>query len=419
MSAENQPKPPGVIARVFHFTTGALKLILPIAVLVGAGVGVKIMMDTAPHASRATPQRIARLVETREVWRTQGRAEIHVRGEVMPALEVTITPQVSGKVIEISDQLVPGGYFSAGDTMLVIDDRDYAYTLEQRRTELARAQANLVLEKGSQDVAAREYEVLGQDLSESDRALVFREPQLEIAEAAVNSAQAMLDDAKLDLERTQVNAPFDSLVVNENVDLGANLNAQAMIARVVGTDRYWVEIAVPQSELRWIDLPNGDTPGSEVIFTHTRVWGPDKSRTGHVIRLLPELTETGKMSRLLVEVDDPMSLKPENAEQPRLLVGQSLEAQVLGRNVDNVFSIDREHIHDENNVWVVTKENTLSVRQITVAFQGRDVALVESGLENGERIITSNVSVVSDGMPVRDAGANASEETDDADRGQS
>ena len=269
--------------------------------------------------------------------------------------------------------------------------------------EVTRARATLTLEEGNQDVAQREYEVLGQELSEGDKTLVFRVPQLETAKASIASAEAMLNDARLDLERTTVSAPFDALVMSENVDLGSRLTTQSTIARLVGTDVYWVELAVSQADLRWVVLPEEGTEGSPVVLRQPKVWAKGAEREGRVIRLLPDLSDQGRMARLLVAVEDPLALLPENAGKPKLLIGQYLEASLEGREVDGAIYIDRVHLRDGDNVWVMNDENALEVRPLNVVYRGSDHVLAVTGVEAGERIVTTDLATGTQGMPLRTA----------------
>jgi RND family efflux transporter MFP subunit len=380
-----------------------LKTVLPLVALVAAFVIFQGMMATAPQATRRPPQHQARLVEVMTVERGADRVHVEARGVVRPAFEVTLTPQVIGEVIEMSEHLVPGGRFSQGDVLLRIDPRDYEYTVLQREGELTRSRATLTLEEGSQDVAQREYEVLGQELSEGDKTLVFRVPQLETAKAGIASAEAMLRDAKLDLERTTVTAPFDALVVTENVDQGSRLTTQSIIAHLVGTDIYWVELSVSQADLRWVLLPEEGMEGSEVLLRQPNVWAEGATREGKVVRLLPDLSEQGRMARLLVEVEDPLALLTENAGKPKLLIGQYLEAELLGQEVDSAFRIARAHLRDGEFVWVMNGENKLEVRPLEILFRGTEDVLAIAGVESGERIVTTDLATAAEGMPLRTA----------------
>ncbi len=394
------PKPPSAWGRI---VLGFLKLALPIAVLVGAALLYQFMMATAPQAGRKPSKRQARLVEVSPAQLNAGEIRIAAKGVVKPALDVTLSPQVSGVVVEMNEGLVPGGRFSQGDTLLRIDAQDYENVIRQIESEMIRARAAITLEEGNRDVALQEYEVLDQELSAADKALVFRKPQMESAKADLASASARLKMAELDLQRTTVTAPFDALVVSEDVDMGTRLSTQSAIARLVGTKSYWVEVSLAQSDLRWVNLPTPDAPGSLVTLQHPKAWGTGATRQGHVIRLLPDISEKGRMARLLVEVEDPLALNATNGDVPRLLIEQYLEAEIIGKRVEGAIRIAREHLRNGDYVWVMNSENTLEIRKLDIIYSATDAVLARSGVVEGELIVTTDLSMATEGMELRTA----------------
>ncbi len=404
---KTKPRPAPLAIRIL---TGSLKVILPIVVLGGAAFLYREMMASAPQAKRTPPKFQARLVEIVRAEPFKGRLKIDALGTVIPARDVTLSPQVSGEVIEMSENLVPGGRFRKGEILLKLDPRDYAYAVQQKASEVTRARAALTLEEGNQDVAQREYEVLGQELSEADKILVFRQPQLEAAKGELSAARAMLGDANLDLERTVVKAPFDALVAEERVDLGSRLTTQSTIARLVGTDTYWVELKVPHARLRWVIFPTEATEGSMVTLRHPKAWGDQASRTGHVIRLLPELTDVVRMARVLVAVDDPLALKPEHADLPRVLIGQFITGEISGEEIEGTIRLAPEFLHDGTNIWIMNDKDELEIRAVEILYSTKDIVLTVSGVEPGERIIITNIATATEGMPLRINGTDPTPE---------
>lgn len=381
-----------------------LKALVPVVILAAGAGAVYAMMKTAPQPQRAPQQRQARLVDVTTADHTSQRLRVEAAGRVLAAREITLNPQVAGEIVEISPALVPGGHFDAGDLIVRIDPADYELAAKMRQAELTQMEARRVLERANQDVARREYEVLGESLNDEEKALVLREPQLAAAAADVAAARAMLEDANLDLQRTTVTAPFDAQVVEKFVDRGTRLTTQTPIVRLVGTDVYWVELAVQQGDLPWIAFPEGDAPGSPVVLRQPSVWGPDASREGRVIRLLPALTEQGNMARVLVEVHDPLCLEPENEDKPRMLVGQFLSAEIEGRELDHVVVLDRAYLRNGDFVWIMDTEDKLDIRPVDIAYRGVERVLIRGGIEDGERIVTTDIAAVAAGMSLRVAG---------------
>lgn len=375
---------------------------LPVAViLVGLAVALALVF-TGPKAERHTPTPGARLVEVVEMERGAARVTVQAMGPVIAAREVALKAEVVGKVIELSPELLPGGIFHRGDTVLRIDPRDYELAVRQRESDVAEAERDLKLELGQQLVAKREYELLGEVIREEDEELVLRMPQLAAARGRVAAAKAALEQARLDLERTHIVAPFNSIVREKGVDVGDVVTATTVVATLAGTDAYWIEVSVPVDDLGWIDIPRSAAErGSAVTIRNDAAWGPGASRSGRVLRLAGDLEEQGRMARLLVELEDPMSLEASNAGAPVLLIGSYVRAEIEGHELSEVVSLPRDFLHENDTVWVVGEQSRLDVRHVEIAYRGRDTVLVSEGLEHGDRVIRTDLAAPVGGMLLR------------------
>lgn len=392
------------------------RLIAPLLVLAGAAGGSVLLMDNAPQAGRRPPpERQARLVEVVPAQQVSAPVEITAWGEVRPAQELVLRPQVSGRVETLAEELVPGGRLAAGAAVLRLEQLDYELQLQQAKSALTQAQAKLALEMGQQAVAEREYQLLDRPASAEEKRLMLRQPQLETAQAEVSAARAALAEARAALERTTVQAPFDALVLDRQVAPGSLVSASTDLATLVATDRWWVELAVPVSALSWIDVPRAPGErGSTVRLYNEAAWGPEQHREGRVTRLYGALEDQGRMARLLVEVDDPLSVTAEGADAPRLLLGSFLRAEIVGRQADEVVAIDPAWLHAGDTVWVMNQDDALAIRPVQITYRGKDRVLIGAGLEPGDRIVTTPINAVSEGMPLRTSTGERPEDLADA-----
>jgi RND family efflux transporter MFP subunit len=382
--------------------TAQLRRFAPLVVLAVAGVLSVVLLETRPKASRNRAVREARLVEVAPVRLESRPATVEAMGTVGPAREVLLRPRVAGEVIELAPELIPGGRFKRGDLLLRLDPRDYELTVQQRVTELAEAEAGLVIERGSQDVARREYELLGETVDDAERRLILREPQLQTAQAQVERAKAALAEARLALERTTVRAPFDAIVSARNVEIGTQVDPSTTLATLVGTDAYWVEVSVPVAKLRWLDIPHGNGDlGSAASVADPTAWGRGVTRPGRVIKLLGGVEDEGRMARVLVAVDDPLNLAPPDPAAPLLLLGSFVRVAFAGRALEQVAVLERKLLHEGDHVWLMDAEDRLEIRPVTVAFRGEDEVLISEGLVAGERIVTSALAAPVAGMPLK------------------
>ena len=376
--------------------------LMPVVVVVAGLAVAMVFIQSKPSAKREPPPRQARLVEIQPVVFERARTRIDAMGTVVPAESVTLQSQVSGEVISVSDDLEPGGQLQAGDELLRIDPRDYELAVLQRESEVAQAQSSLRLEQGQQAIARREFELLNEAMQEEDRDLVLRKPQLESVRAQLALAQASLEKAKLDLQRTRVRAPFNAIVESSAVDVGARVTTANTLATLAGTDSCWVEVSVPVKQLQWITVPRArDAVGSSVRITNPAAWGEGVWREGRVIRLASDLEKEGRMARLIVEVDDPFTLRPENSDKPVMLMGSYVSVDIEGRPLEQVARIEREYLRDGDRLWIMGAEDTLDIRQVDIVFRSQNEVFVASGVEEGEALVVTDLAAPVEGMPLR------------------
>ncbi len=379
-----------------------IKLVLVIGIIGGSALYAKYLFDNRPEASLRKPPRAARTVTVVTAERGDHRATIHAMGTVLPARSVTITPEVSGLLEYLSDDIIPGGIIQAGQELARIDSRDYQIALKQRETEVARAEVNIRLEEGNQAVARQEYELLGESINNQQQELILRKPQLEQVQAALEAARIAQDKAKLDLSRCIVKAPFNGIVSAKSVELGARVAPGTGLLTMTGTDEYWIEVAIFTDKLSSIGIPEGNgRDGSRVQIYDEAAWGRGVYREGRVIRLLPALEEKGRMARLLISVKDPLGLNSSQKKQPRLLLDSYVRVEIEGKLLTDVIPVDWGHVRNGGDVWVMNSQRELNIKPVEFAFKDKNTVFVRSGIEPGDQIVTTLIAAPVEGMKLR------------------
>ncbi len=376
-----------------------LKATLPLAIVAVGTYGAMQVMATAPDASRRPPTRDARLVEIAPARLATEPPLVEAWGEVEPSRLAVIRPQVAGRVEYIHSDLTEGGRIPAGTDLIRLDASDYELALRRAESDLAKVEAEIAIERGNQAVARREYQLLGRQLKPEEEALVLRQPQLASLEADKASAEAAIAAAELDVARTTLKAPFPAIVLSENVDVGTALSAGSEAATLVGSETFHVVVALPPGALDWIDFPAPGHEGAEVHLYDAAVWGSEVYRVGRVVRLSASLTSTGRMSEVVISLDDPLAQETEGV--PPVLLGSFLRAEIAGRPIEGAVEIDRASLRDNDTVWVMSPEGTLEIRKVAVAWRGTDRVLLTAGLEPGEQVVTSLLTTVAEGMALR------------------
>ncbi len=387
------PPPPG--SKCATLKT-AIKLLLPL-LLVGAGiVGAQRLMrggGKAPRRARA-PKPVPVEVMTAEA--DARPLEIVGLGRVVPARRAVLTTEVAGVVIGLHHELTAGGRIARSDEVARLDPRTYELIVQQREGQVANARLALEVEGGRGRVARREWEALaGASAPEARARLGQRVPHARAARAALAAAEAALEMAELDVARTTVEAPFDAVVLSEEAEIGQRATPQTPLAVLAGTEAFHVHVAVPYERLRWLAGEGDGEPGPARIIAEPAP-GVLVEWEGRLVRTLAEVEPGARMARLVVEVAQPL-----DARTLPLLLGTTVRARVAGRAIPDAVAVPRIELREWNQVWVAQPDDTLSIRDVAIAWRRRDAVLVTSGVAAGERVITTRLSTPVDGMAVQ------------------
>lgn len=376
-------------------------LLICVGILLAGGGITAFIFSTEPTATRSGATRqTAMLVDITEVQRDNFRPTIQVMGTVRPSQDITLRPQVSGQIVDRSANFTPGGYAEKGDTLLQIEPADYRNALQQRQSALEQARADLNIEQGRQYVAQQDFELLSDSLVPQNKSLVLRQPQLQSARSQVQSAEAAVEQARLNLQRTTIQAPFDAHILSRNVNVGSQVAVGDELGNLVGLEEYWVEVTVPQSHLRWLSFPGDGEQGSEVTIRNSTAWTSGEHRTGHLFKLVGSIEGQTRMARVLVAVPDPLSYRNENEDQPSLMIGSFVEANILAEEIGDVIRLNRDYVRQNDTVWIMEDEQ-LRISDLNIVFRDAQYAYIDSGLTEQDSVVTTNLSTVEDGAPLR------------------
>lgn len=386
-----------------------LRAIIAIAILIIGIGGFRYMMkhkitpDRTPAEEEVVPVAVSVLSHTTE------QVKVTAQGTVTPARQVQMRPEVTGRIVEMSSRLIPGGYFPKGAMLARVDSRDYEARVAAQKDMVAQATLRLEQERARQSVARQEWELLESSIpaDQANRDLALRIPQIRSAEAALAAAESGLAKAELDLERCTLTAPFNALVIRENVDTGQVVNPQTEVAALAGTDQYWVQVSVPVEYLSWIDTPAASGTGSPATIIQKTGAGTI-TREGLIIRLLGDLDPAGRLARLLLSIDDPLNRRDNKGQLP-LLLGSYVTVEIMGKTMEQVLVIPRSAIHDmdgeatadgrnREGIWLMDEDDRLSIAPVEVAWRTRDSVFIANGLQDGDRLVISSIPTPVQGM---------------------
>jgi multidrug efflux pump subunit AcrA (membrane-fusion protein) len=389
--------------------------VLIVIVIVVAVVMMRVIRGMKPEIKAVASERRAVPVVVQRAQPGAHPVTVRGLGEVKPVHQLRVTSEVNGRVIERSDGLAPGGLLRRGDPLIRIDARDVSAQVASQRAALEQASVALADERGRKSVAEYEWQGRSEALADHAREFALRDVHVRSAQANVEAAREQFGRAKRDLGRTLVRAPFDAMVTEATVELGQVVTTQTQLATLVAIDRYWVEIAVPVSQLVHLEIPGVNSTGqrgSPARVIHDAGAGVVIERDGYVERLLGQVDARGRMARLLVAVPDPLGTGlygqvPKVSDAPAaaaptprlpLLLGSSVRVELAGQPLADTTEVPRVALVDDDKVWLVV-DGKLTLRAIEVVWRSATTVLAR-GLAPGEAVVTTPLATPTEGMQV-------------------
>ncbi len=367
----------------------------PIAIIVvGFGLAAELLR-TGPSITPQAPVAKSPLVRAVTVQPADFEFEATARGTVMPRSETELIAEVSGRVIELSQSLVTGGFFKEDDVLLRIDPLDYEIALEQASAQVQRATSELA-------TASKNYERqrnLSKRQSTSESLEDDARNRLQMAEAAQREARARLASAERDLERTVVKAPYDGRVRTEQVDLGQFLNRGSRLARLYAIDAAEVRLPIKDDELAFLNISLRDGSAWEKrpsVSLSAEFAGAVHRWTGEIVRPEGELDPKTRMIQLVASVADPY-----RAGTTPLPVGLFVDAVITGGVQPNIVRLPRGAMVSPSEVYIVDSSERLVRRTVNVLRSQGDFVYINDGLLRGDRVCLSRLATAMPGMKVR------------------
>ncbi|NEZ03180.1 efflux RND transporter periplasmic adaptor subunit [Wenzhouxiangella sp. XN201] len=369
-----------------------LRYVLPPALVAASIIVVVFLASNRPDPPERDPVETAMMVDTIAAETAGEHFTVEAQGTVQPRTQTTLVPEVSGKVNRIAENFVAGGFFRAGEVLVEIDPSDYQTAVKQAQADLAAARARLADEQSRSDQARRDWQRLhGDDREPSE--LVLRIPQLEQAKASVLAAEAALDGARRDLERTRISLPYDGMVRSRSVDIGQYVGVGTTLGVAFAVDEAEVRLSLPDRDLAFLDLPQ---PGREAgprptVRFFGDVSGQRGSWTGEIVRTEGVIEESTRLTYAVARIQDPYGLLGEE-RQVALPMGTYVRADIQGRSAAGLIELPRETLREGDRLFIADADNRLDVRHVDVVRSTAERVYLADSVEPGERVITTAIA---------------------------
>ena len=353
-----------------------------------------IMIFAKPAPKPVQNKFVPPVVETMNAIPQSYKVQINSQGTVVPRTEITLTSEIPGKIDFVSRKIQSGSSFDKGDTLLVLDQRDFELALIAAQSSMYQAQVVYERELAESEVAKKEWSNINGGKASN---LALRKPQLDQAKAALAAAEANYQRALLNVERTYIRAPFKGRVRNEYVDIGMVVSPGIPLAQIYAVDMVEVTLPIAENDIKFLSIPLdgrmvpfSKQPGMTLTSSFagfTQTWN------GKILRSAAEIDSRTRMLSVIGQVP----AKPSKQSNLPIKVGMFVNASIEGRSFNDIFVIPREKVRD-GEVWVLNNEGILNKREVSVLRYEKDKALISNGFETGDKVLLTRLDVLVEGM---------------------
>jgi RND family efflux transporter MFP subunit len=376
------------------------KIFFPVFII-GLLLAVAIFIRANPPESpqRFAPPAQAMVVNAAQIRLRDYPIQLESYGSVQPRTQTTLTAQVSGQIVFVNPNVRDGGFFDKDDVLVSIDPRDYEANVRIAQAVLMDARQTLADASARSEQAREDWSSLGNNGEPPE--LVLRLPQLEAARAGVISAEATLQKAKLELERTRIVAPFAGRVLQQSADIGQIVSPNSEIAVIYATDSVEVRLPIRNRDLQYLKLPELYRDVASVDSgVNAQIVSDLIGRTvwdARLVRTEGAIDQSARQLHVIAQIDDPYTKDVDG--RPQLKIGQYVTALIAGHTLRDVLVIPNSAIYQGSYVYVV-ENDVLQRRNIEINWQNDVDAIIKTGLRDGDILVTTPLGQVTSGVRV-------------------
>ena len=328
-----------------------------------------------------------------------------------------LVAQVGGQIVEVNPNVRDGGFFEKGDILGRIDARDYEANVRIASAALLDSRQALVEAEARTAQAREDWARLGNTGEPGE--LVLRLPQLEAAKARVISAESSLQKSRLDLERTNIVAPYAGRVLRKLVDVGQVVSPNSQLAEIYATDNIEIRLPIRNRDLAFIDLPEAYRYSAKTAEAAGHVdivsqLGDGAVWQAELVRTEGAIDETARQLHVIAMIEDPFGRAVD--DRVPLKIGQYVTARLSGKTVGDALVIPNNTIYQGTYVYTVV-DGILQRRNIEIAWQNDIEAVITDGLSAGDALVVTPLGQVTSGIRVSILGEESEKRAGEAGRG--
>jgi len=423
------------------------RVLIIIPVILGIALFAVMKTNKKPPARLDSRERV-HIVRVIPLERMQVVPRVKTYGYVEADRTWQAISEVSGKIVNVNDNLKKGHFIKKDEVLFKIDTTSYGLAetrgladvmnVDARLRELEQSRKNterlLAIEKKSlssagqelkrkRELFANEY-ISASDLEKEERTFLAHQTTMNNLQNALDlipsqkkallaqkkSGESTVTERRLDVARTEIRAPFDCRLSVVNVELYQFAAAGTILLEAESIDRAEIPVSLSPKNFFTLlprefrssvePLPDMETiRRSFGITAKVRLpmdvdfpieWNGTFSRISESMD-----PKTGTLT-LYITVDNPYE-KVIPGKRPPLITNMYVQVELKGKPLPDRFVLPRSAVH-EKNVYISTPENRLEIRPVDIEFNMADMAVVSAGLKEGEILVLADLMPAVEGM---------------------
>lgn len=372
-----------------------LGIVLGAVLVVIALVMANKMTEEKPAPPRKQEARAMPAVTTFPARIEEVPTTLDIQGELVAFDKIDIFSEVTGALVSTSRPFKVGTYFPQGSVLIKVDNSEAHLALLAQKSSLLNAITQLMpdlkVDYPESFTHWQEYldkfdpEAAIQSLPEA----VNDQEKYFIASRNLYTQFYNIKSQEERLEKYEILAPFGGVITQTSINPGAVVRAGQKLGELMNTGNYELQVTVPLSELKYIQV------GNAVKLTSDDLDGAWDGRVKRINNQVDAGTQTVKVF---------ISVSGKNLRE-----GMYLRGDIAASSIENAVRIPRDLLINQKAVYVV-QDSTLKLEPVEVVKITADAAIVR-GLPDGARILKELFPNAFDGMKVKPEGDQSSGQT--------
>ena len=390
-----------------------------IAVVIGGAVVAKTKLSSSSKAKPTQAAVSKTSVEVQTAKTTEKNAGDTYKATLEAYQQGVITSKAAAKVLTVAVE--NGQYVNAGDTIATLDDTDVQNAIKSAQSQLEVYNQQLNADQVAMDKykinlddAKRNYDrqktlfdnkaISQTDLDAAQKTLDSAQADYNSGEASIGTAQANIDAQKVNIEKSQndltnmvIKAPISGVISDKAVDIGQMATQGGVLAKINDISSVYATIQVPQEKISGVKIGQAATVTIE---------GSDTTYDGVVGNIDLSADATSRVFNVKVKIGN---------DDKALLPGVYGKVTLVSDQTTDVITVPvNALVGNEGDYSVFINDNgTAKKTKVAIGETNDNNVEITSGINDGDQIITSNISTLQDGDEI-DAVVKQDDSTENA-----